>query len=289
MSETTNMKGEKSIGGQSTQPDTVSNFIKRQKERDSAPKGITRREFLKTMGKWGAGIALTGAIGAGAVKFLNSIGKDTGVRAIIPPKEIPPTYDPATTEAWIGPQNSIQMTLDEYEKDAPPIWNEESKTMTIPLPIKFRDGRIPNLRITKMEDGYGFRPGNDLIQIDAGLEEGDIIFSPYDGRIEALVVPSKTDILQFFICRDTDSPPEQDKISFNTRLKPLIDLSQAVKVNRSYVSVPIKKDQPIGEILTSYNGQSFNPKIQITGLSHALLQENFNLATSSEGKAIIIK
>lgn len=261
--------------------------IKGYVEESTPSEGIDRREFLGRFAKAGVGLAILVGGGFGINK-LASIKND---RSPTPPKEIPTNFDAAATDQWLAPQNSTQMTLEEYDKIAPPIWEEQSKTMTMPLPIKFRDGRTPTLHIQKMPDGYKFRPGNDLIVIDKGLEQGDIIFSPYDGALFVQIYPDGTIIQPYFLYPDTNNPAQKEtKIQIDTTLiKFLPDPSQATETNRGFKSIRIKKGQPIGEILTlDSNGQPIIPKVQITGLSHTLLQENFNLA-ASEGKGIILK
>ena len=282
------MKNRESGDKLPTQDEAIANYVKRQKEGENAPRGMTRREFLINLAKWTGGIALTGAIGAGAVKFLSSIGKDTGEgRSPVPPKEIPPTFDATATDTWIGPSNQTQMTMDQYGKIEPPIWDVENRTMTSVLPIKFKDGRTPTLHIQKMNDGHGIMQGNNLIQIDAGLREGDIIFSPFDGYIEAMVKDGK--ITQFYLILGTDTSFQNTIYFSSTVLEPMFDLKQTIKVNQSYVGIPIKKDEPIAEILASYNGQSFNPKVRIDGLSRSSFQVDLNLATTSQGRAVILK
>jgi hypothetical protein len=161
------------------------------------------------------------------------------------------------------------------------------------LPIKFKDDRIPTLHIQKMNDGMGDLQGNNLIQIDDGLQEGDIIFSPYDGLLTVPQITAQTgDLETFYLHPDASSPDEVFQKYTNmyfdmTSLKPLVNLDQAVKDNWNNLNIPIKKDQPIGTILTSYEGKSFKPNIKISWMTSGT-EKSFNLATS-EGKVIIIK
>lgn len=292
MSEATNMKAENPINAPQN---VVDDFIKRQKERDSAPKEkMSRRDFLKLAGKGALIIAGTAVAG----KFISSLGNvGTGEgKPPVPPKEIPSTYDASAPDAWTGPSNSIQMTLEESKKAAQPIWQEEEKTMTILLPIKSKDGQIRTLHVQKMTDPtstqMGHIAGNNMIQIDAGLEEGDIVFAPYSGKLALLTRRSQRDISVISGALFLDSDPENNKsddsvVFYTTELNPLLDFSQATE-DDAYFYWDVQKGQPIGEILTSYKNQPIKPKVSITGLGRLRGQENFNLATF-EGKAIIVK
>jgi len=200
------------------------------------------------------------------------------------------SFDPSATNSYINPNNSVQMTLDEYTKDWPQVWKEESKTLTYPLPILFKDSRIPTLHIKKGKDMFGAYGINDYL-IDDGLQEGDIILSPFDGIIK-IYAPQReqtTSIRNFFIYYPSIDPPKSDGFSLiSTPLEPLIDLEQATRENETYITMSIKRNQPIGKVMTSDQGKSFNPQIQFIGLSHSM-EQNFNLATTSEGKVILLK
>ena len=203
-----------------------------------------------------------------------------------------PTFDPSAINSHINAYNSVQMTLGQYEKIAPPLWNEQSNTITIPLPIKFANGRTPTLDIQKMNDGQGMGQGNNLIQIDSGLKEGDIIFAPFDGSIKVTIYPDGT--VHFFYLDEGSEDSFKNSIYFDTTiLKPLFDPKRLAVTDRygdgSYSgTLSVKKDVSIAEILSSNNGQSFNPRIRMNGLSRINNDHDLNIATS-QGKAIIIK
>jgi len=66
-----------------------------------------------------------------------------------PPKSVvvPSTFDVSAMKSVIGANDSEQMTFDEYTVTAPSIWVGQNKTMTVPVPILFKDNRIPTLRV----------------------------------------------------------------------------------------------------------------------------------------------
>jgi hypothetical protein len=100
-----------------------------------------------------------------------------------PPKPvlIPSTFDVSALKSVIGANDSVQMTFDDYVASAPPLWVEENRTMTVPVPILFNDNRIPTLSIKKIESQ--FDGTLNRISID-GLEPGDTVLSLIDGEIE---------------------------------------------------------------------------------------------------------
>jgi hypothetical protein len=199
----------------------------------------------------------------------------------LPPKVeiIPSTFNPAAIESVIGPENSVQMTWDQYEATSPTLWNEQNKTMTAPLSIIFENNRIPTLRIEKVEHS-----GDKLLNkiTIGGLQERDIFCSPCDGKIQ--LTPGSTGLSGFFI-HATD-PQGRDIILTvaTTGLNPLFDIPDRPIGESLYI--PIKKGDPIGSLSTSDKHWAFNGQIQIIG--HAPSIQNFNLATTPEGKAILI-
>lgn len=223
---------------------------------------------------------------------MSDVGTGEG-RIPVPPKEIPSNFDPISPDQWAGANNQIQMTLEESEKVTVPIWQKENETMTFILPIKSGDGRILTLHLKKMKDlSFHETPANNLIQIDAGLKEGDIIFSPYDGLLTVPKNTYQTALTTFYLTPGASTPSQaietHTNMHFNTTaLKHLVDLDEAVEDDWGFLNITVKKNQPIAEILTSYNGKSFNPNVQITGLA-SMSQKDVNLATS-EGKVITIK
>ena len=95
---------------------------------------------------------------------------------------IPSTFNPAAIDSIIGGNNSVFMTFAQEEQAAPPLWENGEKTLTTPLPILFRDNRTPTLLIQKVENSV--ISSLNVIAITDGLEEGDVIVSPFDGEIE---------------------------------------------------------------------------------------------------------
>lgn len=205
-----------------------------------------------------------------------------------------PTFDPSAGDTHMNVNNSAVMTLDQFKQIAPLIWNAENGTMTIPLPIKFRNGRIPTLHIVKMKDpslDQSVIKGNDLIQIDNGLQEGDVVFSPYNARLIIMTIPNQgitPAIGTFFL----DAYPLDQRNNFGFGTTPLLllpDPKRAIKIDDYSSYIDVKENEPIGRVLTSYDGKSFNPQIQITGLGHPSLLKNFDLATTSGGQGVILK
>jgi hypothetical protein len=203
----------------------------------------------------------------------------------LPPRVevIPSTFDPAALESVIGPENSIQMTWDQYEATSPTLWNEQNRTLIIPIVVTFEDNRTPTLHVEKVR--FSVEP-SDLsvkrkITID-GLQQGDIIFSPIDGEIELQKGTNKV-IGSIFIYAK-NSQGEDIAIMFATT-----PLNNLIKFNyplENDTRISIKRGDPIGSLITSNRHWAFNGQIQIMGF--APLLENFNLATTPEGKAIKI-
>jgi hypothetical protein len=217
-----------------------------------------------------------GGLGAGAYEAYEHM--NPGIHQTI---DIPSTFDPAALEQRIGPENSIQMTFDEYEKTAPPVWVEQNKTLTIPLPIIFRDNRIPTLHIEKVQNPNA-NGSLDFINID-GLEQGDILFSPFDGKIQ--ISQGAKNLVGFFLYI---KGPRGEEISLyfkTTGLNPLVDLSHPPV--DGYIPATVKKGDPIGSLITSDRHKAFNGQIQIDGRNDLSLG-SFNLAATPEGKVIEI-
>lgn len=195
---------------------------------------------------------------------------------------VPSTFDPTALEQRIGPENSVQMTFAEYEKIAPTLWDEQNKTMTILLPVILRDNRISNLLIEKEQLSFDSSesPVKKKITIN-GLQQGDIILCPIDGEI--LISQGGQDLNAFRISTK-DSQGNSIIIWFSTTgLNPLINFERPVKEN---ISIHVNKGDPIGSLLTSDKHPMFNGQLQVDGF--ATEEKNFNLATTPEGKAIVI-
>jgi hypothetical protein len=219
------------------------------------------------------------------ILVIGIIGITFYANGVIFPKStvVPSTFDPTAIEAAIGAGNSVQMTFAEYEKIAPSLWEEQNKTMTIALPVTLKNNRTPNLLIEKEQVSFDSSesPVKKKITID-GLQQGDVILSPVDGEI--LISQGGQDLNAFRISTK-DSQGNSIVIWFSTTgLNPLINFKRPVKEN---ISIYIKKGDPIGSLLTSDKHPKFNGQIQIDGF--APLLNNFNLATTPEGKVIILR
>jgi hypothetical protein len=120
---------------------------------------------------------------AGSVVIIGVLAAVVGYETNKPPKTvlIPSTFDVSALKSVIGANDSVQMTFDDYVASAPPLWVEENRTMTVPVPILFNDNRIPTLSIKKIESQ--FDGTLNRISID-GLEPGDTVLSLIDGEIE---------------------------------------------------------------------------------------------------------
>jgi hypothetical protein len=223
-----------------------------------------------------AGIAILGGLGIGVNQIIKSHE----------PVPVPEYFDPSALKSVIGPNDSIQIPASEYFASAPTIWNEQDKTMTTPIPVIFRDGRTPTLTITKIPDPLN-NTRFDIMGID-GFEQGDILLSPIDGELEVEV--SEKNNLTIFWLRERDPQGRDINICVGAPpMEPLINLDQAVieSNNQSMLLVSVKKGQPIGKILASDKNLLHSYGIGLTGGAPFL--KNFNLATTIDEKAIILK
>jgi hypothetical protein len=236
---------------------------------ENKPK-IKQKSWLRTnFGK----LLIAGALVAGGT----GIGIYENVKSH-EPIPIPATFDPSALKSVIGANNSVQMTFDEYSAVAPPIWEEQGEVMTIPVPIVFRDGRNPTLKITKMQNQI--IDSLNIIDIQ-GLEQGDTILSLVDGEID--IFQGSEDLMGFFIdFKDSQGKDKTFCFALNCPLESLISFDHPIK---DVIHLPIKKGQPIGKVLPLDKNQT--GELNITG--DGSLNEIFNLATTSDGKAILLK
>jgi len=189
--------------------------------------------------------------------------------------EIPSTFDVSALNSKIGLEDSTQMTWDEYTATAPQLWVEENKTMTAPVPILYKDNRTPTLSIKKIESSFDHTLNR--ISID-GLEPGDTVLSLIDGEIEITEGHEKD--LAIFTLFTQDSQGNDTDIMYLTsglEIDPSIIFDKPVK---DHIRIPIKKDQPIGKMLTADN-------FELIGWGPLI--ENFNLAVTPGKKAILLK
>jgi hypothetical protein len=195
--------------------------------------------------------------------------------------EIPSTFDPSALDQWVGAQNSVQMTFEEYEATNPTLWNPENRAMTIPIPVIFRDGRTPTLHVEKTQNPYINDGTLNFINID-GLEQGDTLLAPFDGEIQ--IVKGSENLATFFL-RTKDSQGRNISLTINTTgLNPLFEFDH--NMTDDSIFLPIKRGDLIGSLLTSNNLNASKAQVEIIG--HAPLLENFNFATTSGGKVIEI-
>jgi hypothetical protein len=194
--------------------------------------------------------------------------------------EIPSTFDPAALEQQIGPENSVQMTSTEYGENAQPLWDKQNKTLTFPLSFAFRNNRIPTLYIEKTVNIIDSSAAK-MITI-RGFEQGDIFLSPITGDIELQKGTDK--FLSTIVLYFKDPQGEEESIVLaTTGLNNLMNFNRPIE-NNTRCSINI--GDPIGSFLTSDKHPMFDGQVQISG--HAQLLEKLNLATTPEGKLIVI-
>ena len=225
-----------------------------------------KRNWLK-LGLWAGGsVIVVGVLVAIVVYETNK------------PVVVPPTFDVSAMKATISPNNSVQMTFDAYTQAAPPIWDGQNKTMTVPVPILFANNRNPTLKVEKVASSIDGLVNQ--IQMD-DLEPGDVMFSPVDGTL--MIQTVYEDNLTEFDLEYTDSQGETITITgYSSSLKPLISFADATPVTNDEVSIPIKEGQPIAEVIALDN----NPHVGLIGFGPFL--EKFNLAVNSESKVILL-
>ena len=191
------------------------------------------------------------------------------------PVLIPSTFDVSAIKSTIGANDSVQMTLDECTKIAPPYWNAAEGIMTVPIPVLFNDNRIPTLSVEKTPN-----PLDEVLnQISiSGFESGDVIISPIDGEIQITIADEN---LSWFSLFSKDAQGNDDlTMSIATSPKGLSPLINFNVPTEQQILIPIKKGQPIGEITTS------NTSIVINGNGPSTYGNN--LAATPEGKAILL-
>jgi hypothetical protein len=195
------------------------------------------------------------------------------------PVPIPATFDVSAMNSTIGPEDSVQMTFSEYSAIAPELWNEESKTLTIPIPILFKDNRTPDLPVIKYKQPGDINPSTIGIM---GVEQGDTIFSPFDGEME---IDYGMENLAVFYLHTTDHGRDVTIwIAAPGGFSPLINLDNYSRKGPQSIYFPVKKNQPLCNIGTSDHVSLLGAVV--SGQTPA---ENFNLAVTPEGKAVILK
>ncbi|OGH50217.1 MAG: hypothetical protein A3H17_04120 [Candidatus Levybacteria bacterium RIFCSPLOWO2_12_FULL_37_14] len=247
--------------------------------------GKLKSPIRRFLGGTAAKIILAGLAAAGVgvgIKAAYEVNNPTPQKI-----EISSTFDPALTEQqMIDSNNLIQMILPEAEKAAPPIWQEESKTLTIVLPIMF--DRTPTLLAKKVT----LVPNNEQQVLETirinGLQKGDIIISPFDGKLKGQI--GKEGKQSTFSIHMIDSEGKDIYVWISTAgSNPIIIVEKDVFGNNKYIDEPIDvtKGQPIVEIASTNKESISNSQVQISGIGPNW--KTFNLATTSEGKVIILK
>jgi hypothetical protein len=200
------------------------------------------------------------------------------------------TFDPNALKGIIGESNSVQLTAEEYSAIAPPII--EGTNFNIPMGISFKDGKPRNINYEITYDSRDFVEKNNTQITINGLQEGDMLISPVDGKIifDSGVWPKSDGSFSsggYFI---TAVSPDGVKISLvysTTGIKPLIN-SQSASVENEDTWMPVKKGDPIGILTTSAQHDYFKGQVRITVGSAGILS-NIRLATTSDGKAIVLR
>jgi hypothetical protein len=182
------------------------------------------------------------------------------------------TFDVSALKSTIDPGNSVQMTFDEYTENAPPIFDTQTKIMTVPVPVIFDSSEIPNLVVEKLRNNAD--NSLNIIEI-GGLEPGSTVFSPFDGDITVYPGDAKMDNFDLYI---TDYQKEGVAISFSTPdgITPLFNFNLPTTATQP-IEIPVVKNQPIGNIIGT--------SIQMMGT--APLMGIFNLGISN-GKVILV-
>jgi len=195
------------------------------------------------------------------------------------PAPIASTFDVSALNSMIGIEDSVQMTWDEYAATAPTIWNEQNEVMTIPVPIWFINNRTPILNVEKIASPFDGKLNQISIE---GVEQGDIIISPVDATL-SMFKEDEVNPTVFFL-NYTDPQGNNIGIEYNvSSLKSLIDYTDASPGSiAGEIQIPIKKNQPIGEIIASDK----DPYVMLIGTGPLL--KKFNLAVTPEDKVIIL-
>jgi hypothetical protein len=186
---------------------------------------------------------------------------------------VPSTFDVSAINSIIGTNDSVMMPIDDYTASAPPIFDTQTKIMTVPVPIIFDSSDVPNLIVEKLRNNAD--NSLNIIEID-GLEPGETLFSPYDGVITINPGDANMDI---FFLDITDYQKEGIGIAFATDghgLSPLINFNLSSTATQP-VEIPVVKNQPIGNIIGT--------SIEMMGT--APLSKIFNLGVSG-GKVILL-
>jgi len=244
-------------------------------ERDNALKNFMHPEDKPPQKSW-IRTNLTRLLVVGGVIVICGVGVGIYVGTKPPqttkPPVIPSTFDVSALKSYIGANDSVMMPIDNYTANAPPIFDTQTKIMTVPVPIIFDSSDVPNLVVEKLRNNAD--NSLNIIKID-GLKSGSTVFSPFDGEITVYPGDPNMDNFDLYI---TDYQEKGTAIAFSTPdgVTPLINFNLPATATES-VEIPVVKNQPIGNI----NGTS------ITMMGTAPLSKIFNLGVSG-GKVILL-
>jgi hypothetical protein len=161
----------------------------------------------------------------------------------------------------------------------------------IHVPILLRGNRTPNLNVKKGAGQLFKSTKSNLYLVYGGFIEGDVISSPIDGYLLvstsgfAQVGYMKSFNVNSDIYPNIDPETLCGFMVMTSPVRPLFGIDSS----KDNVNSPAKRGQPIFEMLASIGGQTFSPQIKIVGQYSALTDVTLNLATSSGGKAILLK
>jgi hypothetical protein len=234
---------------------------------------MARNKLLRPLWLIGIGIACILAVSAGTVLYLKSLNPSPS------PSAVPATFDAAATDGYIGANNAVQMNFDQYAKTAPQLFDAQTKTLTIPLAVEFKDNRIRTLRVEKVKNPI-INSVNTII-ID-GLIEGDTLLAPSDGQIEFF--QEDQDLGAFFFNVSISQGNSVRLIYLTLGLDPLVKIETSPTGS---IVIPMKKGDPIGKLISSDKDPTINGQLQITGEEGSI--QTLNLATTPDGKAIIVQ
>jgi hypothetical protein len=234
---------------------------------------MARTRLLRPLWLIGIGIACILVVSAGAVLYLKSLNPS------LSPVAVPATFDPASTEGYLGLNNAVQMNFDQYAKSAPQLFDAQTKTLTVPLAVQFKNNQIRTLRIEKVKNPITNSVNTIIID---GLIEGDTILSPSDGQIE--IFQEDQDLGAFFFNVSSSQGNSVRLIYLTLGLDPLVKIESSPTGS---IVISMKKGDPIGKLISSDKDPTLNGQLQITGEEGSI--QTLNLATTPQGKVIVVQ
>lgn len=230
----------------------------------------SRRSFLIKFGSAAAALL----IGGGVIRKIldDAESSKNGTNNV----DVPSTFDPNALKSTLGADNMAIISA----KDAPPLWDDQTKTLSLLLAIDFH-GSIPTLEIEKTQDSLNPNLYN-IITIKR-LRAGYTLKSPFNGKI-TIYRGTKYELQGFDLATPGPQGRDVTYMYITGGLKsPLLDDKDKPKVyEASMVKMDIKEGEVIGNLL-------FDGPIQITGFGPLLKRYNFNIPTTSAEKATVIQ